>query len=97
MIKALFQTMSTAACQILRTTLVVIFALDRMTSVWLTDLASSNTRLRFYDIEDGSEAAERVARTTITDQMGEGQLEYLRVPCNSRITSLWEPIFGRAH
>jgi hypothetical protein len=30
--------------------------------------------LDFHDIEDGSEAVERVVRTTIAEQMGEGQV-----------------------
>ena len=35
-------------------------------------LSSSDTRLRVCDIEDGSKARERVARTIIVDQNGRG-------------------------
>jgi hypothetical protein len=46
-----------------------------MTTVWRIEVASSNSRLGFHDIDDGSEAAERVARTTIAEQMKEGLVE----------------------
>jgi hypothetical protein len=35
----------------------------------------SNSRLGFHDIDDDSEAVERVARTTIAEQMKEGLVE----------------------
>src|ERR1700733_2746748 len=46
-----------------------------MTTVWRIEVASSNSRLGFHDIDDDSEAAERVARTTIAEQMKEGLVE----------------------
>ena len=57
--------MSMAAYQMPTTTLGVIFASDAKMAVWGIVLASSNSKdLDFRDVEDGSEAVERVARTT---------------------------------